>query len=168
MTSSEGAVPGLSTPDGPGQSGQATQADPGVQAGQGVEQVVALDMVRRAVPVLPLLVLLAGLVWGVDGAISAAFAIALVIVNFLVSASLLARAARIGLSFLMVAALGGFVARLAFLTIAFFLVKDQAWMELVPFGMTLIVTHLGLLVWETRHLSVSLAFPTVKPRPERG
>jgi hypothetical protein len=130
-----------------------------------VEQAVAMDMVRRTLPALPVLVLVAGIIWGVDGAISAGFAIALVIVNFLVSASILARAASIGLPLLMAAALGGFVARLALLTLAFFLVKDQAWMELVPFGLTLIVTHLGLLMWETRQMSISLAFPGVKPRP---
>ncbi len=136
--------------------------------GPAVEQSVAYDMVRRSAPALPVIVLVAGLIWGVDGAISAGFAIGLVIVNFLVSAALLARAARIGLPLLMAAALGGFVARLALLTLAFFLVKDQAWMELVPFGITLIVTHLGLLIWETRHMSISLAFPGVKPTSERG
>lgn len=133
--------------------------------GPAVERTVATDMIRRGLPALPVLVLVAGLVWGVDGAISAAFAIGLVVVNFLVSAALLARAASIGLSLLMAAALGGFVARLAFLTVAFLVVKDQAWMELVPFGLTLIVTHLGLLIWETRHVSVSLAFPGLKPTP---
>ena len=133
--------------------------------GPAVEQAVATDMVRRAVPALPVLVLVAGLVWGVDGAVSAAFAIGLVVVNFLVSAALLARAARTVLPLLMAAALGGFVARLALLTLVFFIVKDQAWMEVVPFGLTLVITHLGLLIWETRHLSVSLAFPTVKPPP---
>ena len=137
------------------------QRDPGAA----VEQAVATDMVRRALPALPVLVLVAGLIWGVNGAISACFAIGLVVVNFLVSATILARAAGIGLSVLMAAALGGFVARLAFITLAFFIVKDQAWMELVPFGMTLIVTHLGLLIWETRHMSMSLAFPGVKPTP---
>ena len=137
------------------------QRDPG----PAVERTVATDMIRRGLPALPVLVLAAGLVWGVHGAISATFAIGLVLVNFLVSATLLARAASIGLSLLMAAALGGFVARLAFLTVAFLVVKDQAWMELVPFGLTLIVTHLGLLIWETRHVSVSLAFPGLKPTP---
>jgi hypothetical protein len=46
-------------------------------------------------------------------------------------------------------------------------VKDQSWVAMVPLGMTLIVTHLGLLIWETRHLSLSLAFPAVKPAAPR-
>jgi hypothetical protein len=133
-----------------------------------VEQQVAADMVRRSLPVLPVLILVAGLIWGVDGALSAAYAIALVLANFLVSATILARAARIGVGVLMAAALGGFVIRLALITVAVLAVKDQAWVSMVPLGLTLIVTHLGLLVWETRHVSISLAYPGVKPTPERS
>jgi hypothetical protein len=139
-------------------------------AGPPVERDVVVDMIRRGLPVLPAIVLVAGLVWGADGAYSAAFAIGLVLVNFLVSAALLVRAALIALPLLMAAALGGFVLRLILITVAFLVVKDQSWMAIVPFGMTLIVTHLGLLIWEARHLSISLAYPTVKPArlaPER-
>ncbi len=134
-------------------------------AGPAVEREVVTDMIRRALPVLPVLVVVSGLIWGVDGAASAAFAIGLVILNFLLASSLLAAAARISLAMVVVAALGGFVARLALITLAVLAVKDQGWVEFVPLGLTLIVTHLGLLIWETRHLSLSLAFPTVKPRP---
>jgi len=132
--------------------------------GPPVEQHVAADMIRRSLPVLPALVLVAGLVWGVDGALSAGFAIGLVFLNFLFSASLLAWSARISLGLMMAAALGGFIVRLALITAAVLLVKDQSWVSLVPLGFTLIVTHLGLLIWETRHLSLSLAYPTMKPR----
>lgn len=147
-------------------SGRVVRAAP--TAGS-VEQTVATDMIRRALPALPVLVLVAGLIWGTNAALSAAFAIAIVVVNFLVAATMLAWSARIGPGLLMAAALGGFILRLALITIGVLLVKDEAWMELVPFGLTLVVTHLGLLIWETRHLSVSLAFPAVKPpAPERG
>ena len=132
-----------------------------------VERQVVTDMVRRALPVLPVVVLVAALIWGVNGGLSAAFAVGLVILNFLVSASMLAWAARVSLPLLMVAALGGFVVRLGLLTIAVLAVKDHAWVELVPLGLTLIVTHLGLLVWEARHVSLSLAFPGPRPASER-
>jgi hypothetical protein len=142
---------------------------PAQHEGRAVEQAIVFDMLRRSLPVLPVLVLVAWLIWGRDGALSAAFAIGLVVVNFLFSAALLAWSGRINPSLLMVAALSGFVLRLALITGAFFLVKDQEWMELVPFGLTLVLTHLGLLIWETRHLSISLTFPAVKPpAPERG
>lgn len=135
---------------------------PPPSAGPAVEREVVTDMIRRAWPVLPALVAVAGLIWGLDGAASAGFAIALVLLNFLVAATLLAGAARIALALVVVAALGGFVARLVLITVAVLAVKDQPWVEMVPLGLTLIVTHLGLLIWETRHLSLSLAYPTVR------
>ena len=135
---------------------------PPPSAGPAVEREVVTDMIRRAWPVLPALVAVAGLIWGLDGAASAGFAIGLVLLNFLVAATLLAGAARIALALVVVAALGGFVARLVLITVAVLAVKDQPWVEMVPLGLTLIVTHLGLLIWETRHLSLSLAYPTVR------
>ena len=136
--------------------------------GPAVEREVVVDMLRRGLPVLPVVILIAGLIWGVDGALSAAFAVGLVLVNFVVAASLLAWSARVALAMVMVAALGGFVLRLGLITVAVLAVKDQPWVDLVPLGLTLVVTHLGLLIWETRHVSMSLAYPGVKPAsPER-
>ena len=134
-----------------------------VDATPPVERQVVTDMVRRSLPALPVMVLLAGLGWGMAGAASAAYAIGLVLLNFLFSAVLLETAARISLTLLMVAAVGGFVVRLALISAAVLLVKDQSWVALVPLSITLIVTHLGLLVWESRHVSASLAFPALKP-----
>jgi hypothetical protein len=134
-------------------------ADPG----PAVEAQVAGDMARRMLPAIPAVVLVAGLVWGVDGGISAAFAIVLVLANLALSALLLAWAARINLALLMVAALGGFAMRLVLLTAVVWAVKDQSWVDMVPLGLTLAATHLGLLIWETRHVSASLAYPALKP-----
>jgi hypothetical protein len=128
-----------------------------------VEQEVAFDMIRRALPVAPALVGLAWVVWGGDGALSALFAVGLVLVNFAVSATILSRAARLGVNVLLVAALGGYVVRLGLVLVALLAVRDQAWVAMVPLGITLLVTHLGLLVWEARHVSLSLAFPGLKP-----
>jgi hypothetical protein len=47
---------------------------------------------------------------------------------------------------------------------ALFAVRDQPWVEFVPLGITVLVSHLGLLFWETRYVSASLAFPGLKPR----
>jgi hypothetical protein len=33
----------------------------------------------------------------------------------------------------------------------------------VPLGITLVATHVGLLFWESRYVSLSLAFPGLKP-----
>jgi hypothetical protein len=133
-----------------------------------VEREVAWDMIRRALPVAPVLIVLASIPWGTAGGASAAFAIAIVLVNFALSAALLGFAARISLPFLMGAALFGYLLRLALITVAVLAVKDQAWVSMVPLGFTLILTHLGLLFWETRHISASLAFPGVKPTPHQN
>ena len=134
-------------------------ADPG----PAVEAEVAMDMAKRSLPALPVVVLVAGLIWGPDGAASGAFAVALVLVNLALSAALLGWAARISLALLMAAALGGFALRLLLLTAVVWAVKDQAWVDITALGFTLIVTHLGLLIWETRHVSASLAYPALKP-----
>ena len=131
--------------------------------GSAVEAQVVADMVRRTLPGFPVLILVAGLGWGVDGALSSAFAVALALGNLVLSAVLLGRAARISLPLLMAAALGGFLLRLVLLTASVWAVADVAWVEMVPLGLTLIVTHLGMLIWETRHVSASLAYPGLKP-----
>ncbi len=140
-------------------SSPAFTADPG----PAVEAQVVGDMARRALPAFPVLILVAGLVWGVNGALSAGFGVVLAVANLVVSAAMLGRAARINLALLVVASLGGFVLRLALLTAVVFAVKDHAWVELVPLGLTLVVAHLGMLLWEVRHVSASLAYPGLKP-----
>ena len=132
--------------------------------GPAVEREIAFDMVRRSLPFVPILLLASGLIWGVDGALSSGYAIVLVLANFVLAASIMAAAARISFTLLMVAALGGYLFRLALITAAVFAVHGQDWVKAVPLGMTIIVTHLGLLLWETRYISASLAFPGLKPR----
>ncbi len=125
---------------------------------------VAIDMVRRGIPFVPFGVLIGAGFAGTDGAWSVAFGMALVLVNFLLSAFLLAWAARISFALVASAALGGYVMRLSLIFAAVWLVKDQSWVAMLPLGVTIIVTHLGLLVWELRFISASLAFPGLKPR----
>lgn len=149
--------------EGKTMSTELSTADPG----PAVEAQVAGDMARRILPVFPVLVLVAGLIWGADGAISAALAVVLVLGNLALSAALLGWAARISLALLMAAALGGFILRLVLLTAVVYAVKDQGWVDIVALGITLAVTHVGLLVWETRHVSASLAYPGLKPTPSK-
>jgi branched-subunit amino acid transport protein AzlD len=131
--------------------------------GEPVEQHLATDMARRSVRFIPFVVV-AGLVgWGLAGAASSAYAIAIVLVNFLVAAALLSWTARISLGLMMGAALFGYLARLGLIGLAFWAVKDAGWMSVWPFGLTLVITHLGLLLWETRFVSASLAYPGLKP-----
>jgi hypothetical protein len=128
------------------------------------EVEIATDMVRRALPVAPVLVLACGLVWGINGALSSAFGIGLVLLNFLLTAALLSWAARVSPTMLMAATLGGFLVRMALIVGAVVLVKGTSWAAMAPMLLTILVTHLGLLMWETRYVSMSLAFPGLKPR----
>lgn len=131
-----------------------------------VEREIVRDMMRRAAVVAPVLLLVAAIGWGVEGALSAAYALAIVLVNFGLSAAILSRASRMSPTALMGSVLGGFAARMALVVVAIMLVRDASWMSKLPLAGTLLITHLGLLVWEARHLSISLAFPALKPRGE--
>jgi hypothetical protein len=54
------------------------------------------------------------------------------------------------------------------ISVAVLAVRDQSWIEPAPLGITLVVAHLGLLFWETRFVSASLAFPGLKPNPQES
>ena len=96
---------------------------------------------------------------------STLYGTAIVVVNFLLSAYLLAVTGRINAALMAGAAMFGFLLRLGLIFLAVMLVKDQPWVELVPLGLTLIIAHLVLLFWEMRYVSGTLAFPGLKPQP---
>jgi hypothetical protein len=128
-----------------------------------VERALALDMLKRGVWFAPVTLIAATAIWGGAGASSAAVAISLVVVNLLLAALSLSWAASRSLTLLMAVALGGFVVRMGLVTLVLLLVKDESWIDLTALGVTVIVTHLGLLFWELRYVSASLAFPALKP-----
>lgn len=127
------------------------------------EAEVARDLVRKVGWVAPAFVVFGFAFWGVDGALSALFALGLVAANFAASAALITWGARISPSALLITVLGGYPLRMGVVVGAIFLVKDAAWVEMTPLAITLLATHVGLLFWETRHVSMSLAFPGLKP-----
>jgi hypothetical protein len=131
--------------------------------GPATERIVARDLLRRGLIAAPAAVALGGLLAGVDGALSVAFALGLVLANFWLSAALLAWANRISYALVMGVALFGFLLRLALVGAAVWAVADHAWVAEVPLGLALVAGHLGLLLWEARSVSASLAFPALKP-----
>lgn len=132
-----------------------------------VESQIALDAVRRGLPAICLLVAAAGFVWGTPGVASAGYGAALALGNLLLAAASLGWAARISGPMLMGVALFGYLGRLGLITVAVLLVVRAAWVNVIPLSIGLIVTHLGLLVWEARYVSMSLASPGLKPRIAR-
>lgn len=131
--------------------------------GPAPEVEVSTDLVRRGLLAAPVLIAICGVIWGADGAFSSAYAVAIVLVNFALAAGLVAVTARISLAVMMGAILFGYIGRLALIFLAVFLVKDSGWISLPALGSTIIVTHLGLLIWEMKYVSMSLTYPGLKP-----
>lgn len=131
--------------------------------GPSPEVAVTKDMVRRGLIVAPLLIAICGFIWGLNGAYSSAYGIAIVLVNFALAAIIVAYTARISLGLMMGAVLFGYLVRLGLIFLAVLLVKDLSWISLPALGTTIIVTHLGLLVWEMKYVALSLAHPGLKP-----
>jgi len=131
--------------------------------GPAPEMHVSRDMIKRGLVVAPVLIAVCAVIWGGDGAWSAAYGIALVLVNFALAAALIALTVRISLGLMMFATLFGYLIRLGLIFLAVYLVTDAAWISLPALGATIIVTHLGLLVWELKYVALSLAHPGLKP-----
>ena len=92
-----------------------------------------------------------------------ALALALVVVNLLIAAASLGWAARTNPNMLMGVALFGFLGRLAVLTAIGAGIKALGIVDWPVFCITLVVGYLGLLFWELRSVSLSLASPGLKP-----
>ncbi len=126
---------------------------------------VARDMARRGLMILPVVMLTAWLVASGPVALSIAYAMIIVLANFLLSAYLLKWAASISLGLIPSVALGGYAMRLGLIFVAVWTIRDMSWVRMIPLGITIIATHLGLLAWELRYISASFAHPGLKPSP---
>ncbi|MEO8691996.1 MAG: ATP synthase subunit I [Acidimicrobiales bacterium] len=133
-------------------------------AGPAPELQVARDLARRAIPVAPVLLVAAAIGWGWGGVASSAIGIGLVVVNFLAAALIITTTIRISLNALMAGVLFGFLLRLTMLTVAVVLLRKLSFIDDIPLLFTVLITHIGLLMWETRYVSMSLAYPGLKPR----
>jgi hypothetical protein len=127
------------------------------------ESRIAAHMARHALLVAPVVILACGLLRGVDGAISASIGLVLVALNFLVSARLISWASERSLALLQAAVLGGFVVRLFALTLIVLGLEQFSFIDIPVLVITIAVTHIALLIWETRYVSLTLAAPGLKP-----
>jgi hypothetical protein len=132
------------------------------------EVAVSRDLVRRGFIVAPVLVLVSLALWGWRGAPGALIGLVLVLVNFALSAAIISTTARISLSLMMGAVLGGYLLRLGIIFLAVFSVRNMEWLSLEALGATVIITHLGLLFWEMKFVAMSLAFPGLKPNAQQS
>ena len=129
-----------------------------------VERDIAIDIVKRGLLVSPVVIAIAGLVRGVDGALSAAIALVIVLANFLVAALIVSWAAGISFKAAGIAAATGYVVRLGVIVLALFALRNVSWIDFPALGVTLVAAHLGLLTWEAKHVTLSLAAPGLRPK----
>jgi len=156
-----------------------TPAPAAGQAPEAPERRVAGDIARRGLLAGPPLVLFCALGWGLDGLWSALLALGLVLLNFLAGAAIIGLCARISPTVLTAGVLVGYFLRLGIITAVVVPIRNEAWFDAVPFAVVLLVLHIGLLIWELRHVAASLAHPGLHPgaglfragarkRPSRG
>lgn len=131
--------------------------------GPAPETELIRDIVRRGLMASPVALVIGFVGWQVAGVVSVALGLGLVLANFVLAAALQAWAAKISYGLVMGVALFGFILRLALISAVVWGIGRQDWVEPVPLAATLIIGHLGLLIWETRFVSASLAFPGLKP-----
>jgi hypothetical protein len=127
------------------------------------EAEVARDLARRAVLITPVVLVVAGLARGLDGAASALIGLLLVAVNFLAAAQLITVAARRSPAAVMGAVLGGYLVRLTVLLGIVVGLSALSWVDVPVLVLTLAIAHLALLTWEMRYVSFSLGAPGLKP-----
>lgn len=128
-----------------------------------VEHEIVTDLVRRGLFAAPVIIVVAGVARGWHGLVSAALAVLVVLLNYTIAAVMMTRAKDNGPVALGVAATVGFVIRMVIVVTALLLLRHQPWIDLVVFGIVLVATHLGLLAWESKYLSISLAAPGLRP-----
>jgi len=136
--------------------------------GPAPEAALARDIVKRGLIVSPIFVGVSAAFWGVNGAYSCAYALAIVFGNFGLAAALVAYAARISYALMMASMMFGYLLRMGLVAVAVFAVRNLDWVEFLPLGFTIILSHLGLLFWEMRYVSLSLAFPGLKPKTSKS
>ncbi len=130
-----------------------------------IEREIAVDLAKKAAIVTPLVVLGLGIWRGPDAALGAFLALALVVVNFFASAAILGWTAKHAPHALSGVAMLSFLGRLVIITIIGAGIKQLDIVDFPVFAITLVVSYLALLFWEMRSISLTLAYPGLKPKP---
>ena len=127
------------------------------------EGEIARDLVRRMLLVAPVVLLVAGVFRGLEGLVSAAIGLVLVALNFLASARSITWVAQRSPGAVMGVMLGGFIVRIGILFGVALALENVSWVDIPVLVLTVAVVHISLLTWETRHVSLTLGAPGLKP-----
>jgi len=130
-----------------------------------IERDIAIDLAKKAAIVTPIVVIGLGVWRGPDAALGAFLALALIVGNFFASAAILGWTAKHAPHALAGVAMLSFLGRLLIITIIGAGIKQLDIVDFPVFGITLVVSYLALLFWEMRSISLSLAYPGLKPKP---
>ena len=117
-----------------------------------VELQMARSIVRRAVVLGPVMLLVFGLMRGLDGLVAAATAVAIVTGYYLLTGSMLSWLARVSLGAYHAGALLGFILRLGLIAATMWAVISLFEIDRTALGLAVIATYVGLLVWEAATL----------------
>ena len=135
-----------------------------------VERQLARHLAARAALIAPVVVAVAWLVRGGDGALGAAIGVAVVALNFLAAAALASYAAPLGPGAIASAAMGGYVLRLGIVFVVLLALRDVDAVDMASLVITIAFAHLALLAVEVRSVRLSLAEPGLRstsPLPAR-
>jgi glycosyltransferase A (GT-A) superfamily protein (DUF2064 family) len=86
-----------------------------------------------------------------------------VALNFLLAARLISYTARRSPGAVMGVVLGGYIVRIGLLFAIALALENVSWVDVPVLVLTIAIVHLALLTWETRHVSLTLGFPGLKP-----
>ncbi|MDH5374165.1 MAG: hypothetical protein OEX97_14565 [Acidimicrobiia bacterium] len=118
-----------------------------------VEFDTAKSTVRRSVVVGPIIIALAWLIRGWDGAWSAALGIAVVVGYYLITGVFLSMAARISFAAYYAAALLGFFVRLGLIAATMYLLANIMPVDREALGVSVVAAYLALLILEAKALA---------------
>ena len=130
-----------------------------------IERDIAADLAKKAAIVTPIVVIGLGIWRGPDAALGAFLALALIVANFFASAAILGWTAKHAPHALAGVAMLSFLGRLVIITIIGAGIKQLDIVDFPVFAITLVVSYLALLFWEMRSISLTLAYPGLKPKP---
>jgi hypothetical protein len=131
-------------------------ANPATPVTPPVEKELAFHMAKLALPIAAVVIAFAAVIRGANGFWSALLAVAIVVLNMLLAATMLTWAARISANMLMGVALIGFLVRMLLLTVVVWGVRDAFWIDLPTLAVAILVTQLAVLAWECRYVAGSL------------
>lgn len=106
-------------------------------------------MVKRALFLAPVLAAVLFLWGGLGYVLSGLIGLALAVLNLWFAARLIGRTAERDPQMLMVAGMAALFTALIILTAAGFILRRAEWVSLPAFGLSLVGSHLGLVLWET-------------------